>query len=262
MPGQTESEKVFERYVEDQNLTWSRIPTSNLPTPDYKIQHGTITCLFEVKEFNNPSKIPSGGFSPLKPIRTKIHGAERQFAGYQNHCCAVVLWNSKNIFRSLLLDAVTSAAFGDRVRRRTPSPMDLGADPPSYQFTGTPLLTPKRHNTISAIIILTRYRLNHLWLGMWRALDAKKKQGEQITEYDQFEVLQRLSSERPAMYSFEGTIRAIVLENPHARVAFPVGLFAGPFDQKWRMQSDWFNLAFMGSELAHLKHNGVPFIYL
>ncbi len=262
MSVQTESEKVFEQYVEEQKLTWSRVPTSNLPTPDYKVQHGNMTCLFEVKEFNNPSSIPSGGFSPLGPIRNKIRRAGRKFRGYQDDCCAVVLWNSKNIFRSLLLDAVASAAFGDRIRRGTPSPIDLGTDAPSYQFTGTPLLTPNRHSGTSAIVILTRYRLNHLWLETWRALDAKKKQGEQITVWDQFEVLQRLSSELPAMYSFEGTIRAIVLENPHARVAFPIGLFAGPFDQRWRMELDWFNLAFMGSELAHLKHDGVPYIYL
>jgi hypothetical protein len=261
MSVQTESEKVFERYLQEHNLVWSRIPTSNRPQADYKVQYSNTACLVEVKEFNHPTSIPSGPFTPLGPIRNKIRKTVRKFRGY-NHCCTVVLWNSKNIFRSLLLEAVASAAFGDRIRRATGSAFGLDADPASYQFSHEPLLTPKRHNTISAIIILTRYQLNHQWLETWRLLNAKKQRGEQIAASDQFDILQSLSSESPLTYSYEGTIRAIVLENPHARVPLPVGLFAGPFDQRWGMEADWFSLAFMGSELAHLKHNGVPFIYL
>ena len=262
MSTQTESEKVFEQYLGAHNLVWSRIPTSNEPEPDYRVQHGSVACLFEVKEFDAPASIPSSPFSPVGPIRNKIRRTVRQFKKYQDSCCSVVLWNSKNIFRSLVVDVVGPAAFGDRIRRVTRSAIGLDADPASYQFFRNPLLTTKRHNTISAIIILTRYRLNHLWLETWRLLDAKKQRGEEIAVSDQFDLLQRLSSERPVSYSYEGTIRAIVLENPHSKVPLPTNLFAGPFDQRWKMELDWFSLAFMGSKLAHLKDEGVPFIYL
>jgi hypothetical protein len=258
---QTESENIFERYLEERNLAWNRVPTSNEPRPDYQVQYGDITCLFEVKEFNDPATMPLGGFSPLGPIRSKIRKAGRKFKRNQDQCCAAILWNSKNILRSLQIDSVASAALGERILRTT-SAADFGADPPRYQFSGTPLLTPHRYSVLSAIVILTTYRLNHSWLDMWRVLDARSQRGEEVRVEDQFEVLQRLSLKRPVAYSFEGTIRTIVLENPHATVPFPAGLFAGPFDQKWRMESDCFNLAFMGSELTHLKREGVPFIYL
>jgi hypothetical protein len=258
---QTESEKIFERYLNERNLVWNCVPISNVPAPDYQVQYGEMTCLFEVKEFSDPATMPSGGFSPLGPIRSKIRKAGRKFNRNQHQCCAAVLWNRRNILRSLQIDSVASAALGERILRTT-SAADLGADPPRYQFSGTPLLTPDRYNVLSAIVILTAYRLNNLWLDMWRVLHARRQRGDEIRVEDQFEVLKRLSLERLVADSFKDTIRTIVLENPHATVPLPAGLFAGPFDQKWRMESDWFNLAFIGSELTHLKRDGVPFIYL
>jgi hypothetical protein len=174
----------------------------------------------------------------------------------------LVLWNSKSIYRSVLLDAVASAAFGEYVYLDATASGNLRAEPPRYQFSGSAELTPKHNTTIGAIAILNPYRLNHLWLEMWRELDAKRQRGGEITPWDQFEILQRLSSDHPATYSYDGTIRTVVLENPYARIAFPQDLFAGPFDQRWRMQSGWFSLAFVGAELADLKRSGVPFIYL
>lgn len=258
---QTESENIFERYLEERNLAWNRVPTSNEPRPDYHVQHGDITCLFEVKQFNDSVTMPLGGFSPVGPIRSKIGKAGRKFNRSQDQCCAAILWNSRNILRSLQIDSVASAALGDRIFRTTSS-ADLGANPPRYQFSGTPLLTPHRYRILSAIVILTTYRLNNLWFDTWRVLDARRQRGKEVKVEDQFEVLQRLSLERPVTYSFEDTIRTIVLENPHAAVPFPAELFTGPFDQKWRTESDWFSLAFLGSELARLKSDGVPFIYL
>ena len=258
----TESEGVFERFLEGHQLRWTRLSDPERKHPDYKVQHGDISCLFEVKEFGNPAVQPSGGFSPCPPIREKIRQARKQFGQFKDDCCALVLWNSKSIFRTVLLDAVASAAFGEYVHMNASASANLRAAPPRYQFFGPAALTPKHNTTVSAIVILNPYRLNHLWLEMWRELDAKRQRGDEITPGDQFEILQRLSSDHPATYSYEGTVRAVVLENPHARVTFPPDLFVGPFDQRWRMQSGWFSLAFMGAELAHLKQSRVPFIYL
>lgn len=173
-----------------------------------------------------------------------------------------MLWNSKSIYRSVLLDAVGAAAFGEYVRVAPETFQNLRAEPPRYEFFGSAELTPKHNTTISAIVILNPYRLNHLWLEMWRELDAKRQRGDEIKPWDQFEILQRLSADHPVTYSYEGTIRTIVLENPYAKIAFPPDLFAGPFDQRWRMQSGWFSLSFMGTKLEELKRNGVPFSYL
>ncbi len=138
----------------------------------------------------------------------------------------------------------------------------LRADPESYRLSGRAELRSDCNTTFSAITVLAPYRLNHLWAEVWRRLDAKRRKGEEIDVSDQFELLQQLSPDGATTYSYEGTIRTVTVENPYARVPFPPALFTGPFDQRWRMQSGWFRLASMGSELEKLKHGGVPFIYL
>lgn len=258
----TESEQVFERYLEGQNLAWTRFPTTTGRHPDYKVQHGRSTCLFEVKEFDDPAIKPTGGFSACPAIREKISQARKQFKAYREHSCNLVLWNSKSIYRSVLPDAVASAAFGKFVRMEALSRTKLRAEAPSYQFFGPAELTSTHNTTISAIVILCPYRLNHLWLDVWRELDAKQRRGEDLTPLDQFDLLQQLSSKRPIAYSYEGTMRTIVLENPYARIPLPTDLFRGPFDQRWRMNAGSLGVAFMGSELERLRQDGVPFIYL
>ncbi len=254
----TESEIAFEHYLGSQNLNWTRILNSDQKEPDYKIAHGRMTCIFEVKEFDDPGTKPSGGFSPCPPIKQKIKSAAKQFKQYKDNCCALVLWNT-SIYRSTLPPIVLSAAFGEYVcEERSP----LGAEPSTYHFSGRSELRSNCNTTFSAIVILTSYRLNHLWWEVWRRLEAKRQKGEEIKASDQLELLHQLSPEGKTTYSFEGTIRTIVLENPYARIAFPQDLFVGPFDQHWHMESDWFRLAFMGSELERLKSDGLPFIYL
>lgn len=256
----TESEAAFERYLEARGLNWGSIPVSDQKQPDYRIEHDGTTCVFEVKEFDDPDPKPSGGYSPCPAIREKIHAASKQFKNYKDCCCALVLWNT-NFYRSVLPQTVLSAAFGEYLREnRSP----LGAEPSRYRFSGAAELRPDCNTRISAIVVLAPYRLNHLWLEVWGRLDAKRRRGETVEPSDQFELLQQLSPDGTANYLYEGTIRTVVLENPYARVPFPPNVLVGSFDQRWRMdkQSGWFRLAFMGSELRRLKRDGVPFMYL
>jgi hypothetical protein len=97
---------------------------------------------------------------------------------------------------------------------------------------------------------------------VWRELEAKAQRGEEISISDQFDLLQKLSPEGKATYSYEGTVRAVVLENPNARIPLPSALFRGRFDQRWRFKSDWLSLDFIGSELERLREDGVPFIFV
>lgn len=258
----TESEQVFERYLRSQELQWTRVESANGKHPDYSVEYKGKTCFFEVKEFDDPLKKPVGGFSPCPAMREKITQARKQFKKYRNHCCVLVLWNSKSIYRGVFPDVVASAAFGDFIHADKSAAENLRADPPRYWFSGPAELTPVQNTTISAIAILCPYRLNHLWLDVWRALDAKQRRGEEVTVVDQFDFLQQFSSERPVTYSYEGTIRMIVLENPYARIPLRTNLFRGPFDQRWCMRSGLFGVSFIGSELELLREEGVPFVYL
>lgn len=258
MMPRTESELAFERYLDIHNIRWTRVPTSTQKQPDYRVDHNSRICLFEVKEFDEPAIKPTGGFSPCPPIKKKIRKAAEKFKQHRGDSCGLVLWN-RNFHRSVQPTAVLSAAFGEYFReKRSP----LGTEPSSCKFSGKAELRLDCNATFSAIAILAHYQLNHLWLEAWRKLDVKRQHGEEITPFDHFNLLQELSPDGHANYSYQGTIRTILLENPYARIAFPADLFAGPFDQRWRMESGWFRLAFIGSELERLKNDGVPFIYL
>lgn len=263
MPAATESEHMFERYLGEQNLRWSRLPGSTRKQPDYAVEHRGLTCLFEVKEFNEPAIEPSGGYTPSPPIQKKIRRVREKFREYQDRPCALVLWNSKTIFRSTQPEVVLSAAFGKYVVTEPQHADDLRADPRTYQFRGSAALTPNANTTMSAIVILAPYQLDQVWLEGWRRLSEKKRRGESIQPTDQFDLVQQAADDFVGpRYSYQGTVRVVVLENPYARVPFPPDLFMGPFDQRWHLESGRFRLCFMGSELTRLKQSGVPFIYL
>jgi hypothetical protein len=261
MSMRTESEEKFEQYLTGQNLTWNRIPESNRKEPDYTVRHGGSNCIFEVKEFDEPETKPVGGYSPLPPIRDRINRAREKFTEYRKYCCGVVLWGSKSIYRTAHQSVVFPAAFGEGVNTEPEDFVDAGAEPQSFRFVGKAALTPKQNTSVSAIAILAEYRLNHVWVEAGCQMMAKRQRVEEIKPGEQFELCQRIYDEKGLRYSYEGTIRMIVLENPYARTPFPPDLFVGPFDQHWRLQAGRFRLAFMGSELERLKNENVPSVF-
>ncbi len=175
MSVRTESEEIFERYLDGQSIAWARVADSQQKRPDYKVERKDVTCFFEVKEFKDPAVKPSGGFSPCPAIQEKILQARKQFRGYRQHCCALVLWNSKSIYRSLFVDVVASAAFGKFVDCKAQAGGRMQTDPLTYRFSGPRELSPFQNTTISAIVILGRFQLNHLWLRTWQILAEKNE---------------------------------------------------------------------------------------
>lgn len=260
MSMRTESEEKFEQYLTSQNLTWNRLPESNRKQPDYAVKHRDVNCVFEVKEFDEPQVRPVGAVDPLPAIRDRINRAREKFRDYRDNRCGVVLRGSKSIIRTAHQSVVFPAAFGQASTEREDF-VDPEAESQSFRFTGKAALTPKQNTTVSGIAILAEYELNHVWLEAWREVRAKEQRGERIKPFEMAEICQQISDQRGPRLSYEGTIRMIVLENPYARKPFPPELFVGPFDQHWRLQSGWFRLAFMGSELERLKNDKVPFVF-
>jgi len=69
-------------------------------------------------------------------------------------------------------------------------------------------------------------------------------------------------ADRPETYSFQGTLRAVVLENPYTAIPLPEELFQGPFDQRWRLTGELYGPVWIGATLARLYDSGVPFSML
>jgi hypothetical protein len=56
-------------------------------------------------------------------------------------------------------------------------------------------------------------------------------------------------------YPVRSVPRVIVVENPFARIAFPEGLFVGPFDERWRWtkENGAVDRVFVGNRLKELE---------
>jgi hypothetical protein len=258
----TKSEMMFEECLEDRAITYERLPElSDLQQkqPDYLVERGNLTCVFEVKELTEPPNRPGGKYPIAGPIQKQIKEARKQFGQYERRCCAVVLYNTGSIRRSVELTAVMSAAFG--TWDELPEPLD--DQPPAYKFSGSDSVLSRIKNTrISAVLVLAEYALDRLFVDVWKELQAKRERGEPIEHSDHINLLNRLDPNGCRRVSYQGTLRVVVIENPYASVPFPEELFIGPFDQRWRRESEHFRLAFLGSELERLRAEGIPHLFL
>jgi hypothetical protein len=253
---------MFEKCLEDRAITYERLlELSDLRRrqPDYRVQHGNLTCVFEVKELTEPADTPGGKYRIAAPIQEKIKDARKQFKEYEQCCCAIVLYNTGSIRRSVEVTSVMSAAFGRW--ERFPDP--LNNEPLAYKFSGFDSALSQTKNTrISAVLVLAEYALDRLLAGAWKELQAKRERGESVENSDCFNLLNRLDPDGCRKVSYPGTLRVVVIENPYASVPFPAELFIGPFDQRWRRESEHFRLAFLGSELEGLRAEGIPHLFL
>lgn len=265
MVTKTHSEALFEAYLETQGVSWDHEP--DLPgkakRPDYRVQHGSRSLWFEVKEFDDPAVRPTGGFSPVRAIREKIEQARKQFKEYKNDCCALVLHNCESIYRSTHLEAVLSAAFGKYFRQEARLDSRLADEPFRFSFYGSSKLSAGQNTSISAIIILQHYQVDERWVSIWNELHDRQACGEKLPPGASLEAAARMQ-DRPQVITHANSVRVVVLENPYARIRFPNDLFNGPLDQRWGNREDCYTLLWVGPELQKLRERPepVPFLLL
>ena len=80
---------------------------------------------------------------------------------------------------------------------------------------------------------------------------------------EEFELMKDLENK----IEFDNSVRALILENPYARIRFPDGLFPGRLDQRWGIKdsSGWYTLLSMGTELERLlapRSRPVPYLIM
>jgi hypothetical protein len=133
---------------------------------------------------------------------------------------------------------------------------DLSA---SLQWLANPFLSSAANRSISAIIVLRQYCLSEFQLAVYRQLLARQAAGETLRPGASMAVAAELQHAVPQTYRFEGTLRVVVIDNPHARIPFPSELFRGPFDQRWAWQDEFVLPVWIGDMAAVLYADGVPF---
>jgi hypothetical protein len=263
------AEELFERYLKSQGLDWEHEPPGTKKRPDYVVPHSAHRCVFEVKTLYDPNPMPASGY-PHIGIQEKVHRSRKQFGEFRDACCCVVLY-TESIFYVLDPEAVSGCIFGP-LFERNPGLQEVDSGPPRLSFPrrrplvshspvdkAGPVLSADFNRTVSAVVILSQYALPERNLAIWKEVQTRSDAGEDVSGPAFFRLLSRLQDTLPTNVRFEGTIRTIVLENPHARIRFPSELFRGPFDQRWAQDGECYRPVWLGSTLAELGAHGVHF---
>lgn len=263
----THSELLFERYLTERGIQYECEPqiACKQKRPDYFVRSKGRSFRFEVKEFGYRESTPVGAYDPLPPVREKIEAARKQFREYKTDCCAVVLHACGSAFRSFHPPFVMSAAFGQFVNIESGSGTIFPDRPLRLRFSGRSILRKDLNTTISAVIILQHFQVEERFVEVFSKLRKRHENGEGIGPLEHAWMLQTETgwSER---ILHKNSVRAVVLENPYARIRFPSWLLDGPLDQHWSKNSwtRWYEIRRMGSQLVDLRRmpNPVPYAML
>lgn len=264
--GRTHAELLFEDYLRRLTVDFAYEP--NVPgcrkRPDYRVVIKGRCHWFEVKELWDPESIPTSGYDPTPPFEEKIDKARKKFAEFKDDCCILVLHGCKSIYRLPMIPEVVSAAFGERIGLEPKGGQTLADEPLRFKFGGKAKLRPGVNTTISAIIILQHYRLEWRFVEAFYRTRRKMETGETVGPLAYAEEFQSMDDSEKKI-DFADSVRAVILENPHARIPLVRGQLLGPLDQLWGMDaSGWYTMIDMGSELDRLRRmeRPVPFLAL
>lgn len=230
----TEGEKLFERYLTSQGLSFEfeKEYQGKAKRPDYAIRWEDSPVLIDVKDFESPLPSGVGAFDPYPPIREKIAQGCKKFKEYKNFCCALALFNNNAFVMIQNADFVLGSMYGDS-GFTFPINIQTGvgsADLIERKFLGRgkmvrPHWSHPQNTTISALITVTAIRPHYVRLVEMLGTNIK---GRTLMTIEECEAELQL---KDPTYNTELEIpRVIVWHNAVARIPFPSNLFCGPYD--------------------------------
>jgi hypothetical protein len=258
------AELLFEEYLQTLRVPFAYEPAvpSRRKRLDYEVTIGEQRCWFEVKELLEPETIPTRGFDPTPPFEEKINEVRKQFKEFKQDSCVLVLHGCKSIYRRPMTPEIVSAAFGERILLAPESGQTLCDEPLRFRFRGKAMLRPNANTSISAIVILEHYQVEWRWEEAFYQIREKLAKGEPVGPLAYAEEFELMEDSKKRV-DFPGAVRAVILENPYARVPLPPSLL-GPLDQRWGIDppSGWYTLISLGEELSKLRQRQRPFPFL
>jgi hypothetical protein len=267
MSAKTHSESLFEEYLGSLPVEFRFEPevAGRAKRPDYRVEMDREPIWFEVKELDDPETVPAGSYDPTEPYEEKIDRARKKFKEFKDECCVLVLHGCKSIFRRPMIPEIVSAAFGEKVTLEPSCGQTVVDEPLRFKFGGKAKLRADVNTTISAIVILQHFELESRWIEAFYRVRARMDRGEEVGPFayaEEFDLMKDLENR----IEFGGSVRAVILENPYARIRYPDGPFLGRLDQRWGIKDSlgWYTLVSMGSELEQLRGRGkaVPYMLI
>jgi hypothetical protein len=287
----TESEKLFQRYLESRELRnfeyHPRLPGSK-KRPDFCLKYAGKRILLEVKELDPPQPDPQvmdqnkallgkdearkthatrGGFKicarwtdPCLRICTAIEEAWKQLRDFPNDICCIVLYDTSTPGATKLGPEDVYGAILGRVRWFIPHDPQHGFLPeesfPMFSPEGGEMRweTGEPHkNNISAILVLDQFPV-----GKYRFFSTAPARNPALSS------LERAVGTHDAMKLSRGTqrhvsykeVRVIVHQNPSATRKLPRDIFCGPYDVRYGEQKGRIERISAGREIRKLEAQG------
>ncbi|MFA5422245.1 MAG: hypothetical protein WC374_00105 [Phycisphaerae bacterium] len=254
-----ESEKIFEQYLNSNGYQekWAYEPTipGKSKNPDYMLNFNNKNHFFEVKELREKLNTPKGaGHTNLySSLRSEINEARKQFKEYKKFSCSLVVYNvddGQAILAPLFVLSAMLGNLGFSTKFNTAEGTAVkGAGKNCFLGSGKMIDYKKKkpwNTTISTIIVLEDDFLDDS--EYQRAIkEEMENKNRPLTGIEKFAI-----AEIESHHSTNVT-RVVVVENPFARIAFPDGLFVGPFDERWKIQNDKIERVFAGDALREIE---------
>jgi hypothetical protein len=260
----THSELLFERYLNERGISYEREPkvVGKQKRPDYRVISKGRSFHFEVKEFGEGGTVISGKHDPLPSISEKIEAARKKFKEYKDDCCVAVFHACQSVIRSFHPPYVMSAAFGNEVDTGSTSGTVFPDKPLRIRFSGRGSLQQNLNTSISALVILQHFEIEERFVDVFAELRKRYDRGESIGPFDHAQLLETGTSWSDRILH-KDSVRAVILENPYARVRFPSWILNGPLDQRWGKSrgSRWYKIKSMGFALRELRRQSNPVPY-
>ena len=279
-PARTESELLFEEYLTGNALGFFEFEPKiegTSRTPDYRLNLDGKPVLIEVKEFRpDPAlfvNMRGGFYDPYRLIREKIEAARKKFKDLESFPCCLVLYNCGHPHVELSSWEIVYAAMLGNLGFQFPVNTETGAGDPDrservfhgggkmFRYkNGEPIA--EQNTTISAIVAL-----GHLGLGMRRLsahIDRVKAAGGGIGVQEISKLVEESrNTERDASLR---QLRAVVHENPFARIRLPGELFCGAYDERYGAHDGKLQRIYAGKGILELEaeearcgsHRGSP----
>lgn len=262
-PARNESEVLFETYLKAHGMNrWEYEPAieGKNQRPDYRIWQDEHQLFFEVKEFRQDPRAPlprGGAYDPYAPIREKINAAREKFREYKEFPCSLVLYNVDAflvdlddwtiVMGSMLGDAGFRFAVDRELGRA------VGGFTPAFLKRGR-MIDYKRmkpqNTSISSVVVLENFTLGQRRLRSYWAREEKKLGRKHSWE----EFLAFAESLKPkGIDAAETFLRAVVYENPYARLPLTRHLFTGPLDERFGPAEDNITRVFAGDRVVELE---------
>jgi hypothetical protein len=258
------SEELFASYLDAAKYPWDyeQAIQGQTKKPDFRIRHTGVELLCDVKQ-RNATELPEGGgnANPVRRVRELLNKGIKKFKGFDDHLCAVVVYNDCDWQTSLYPFVIFGAMLGDPGIQLDFSPETGTLDPDSAQNVFLrrhgkfirhyePLDVYDTPRNISAVIALETEVPKNPVFAQAEAQEVRRRTielGKPLNGDDRIAIVCGLTRQMRA--TLPQIQKVTVCLNPFARHPLPDDLFIGDYDQRWAIVGDTMQRVFAGTKV-------------